>query len=273
MSDRYIETNGIRLHAVEAGDGPPIILLHGFPEFWYGWRHQIGPLADAGFRVLAPDQRGYNLSDKPVVYGLDTLADDVAGLIEKPAAVVGHDWGGIVSWWLAVRRPEKVKRLAVLNAPHPVAFRNFLLSSPSQLLKSWYTFYFQIPWLPEVMFHRRNWRLLTESLRRSSRPGTFREADLDHYRAAWSEVGAITAMVNWYRAKMPAQPLDSRIHVPALVIWGAKDTFLDRRLAEASIEYCDRGTLQVIEAATHWVQHEEPERVNRLLIDFLRGTG
>jgi epoxide hydrolase 4 len=119
-------TNGIRLHVVESGpeDGPPVILLHGFPEFWYGWRHQIGPLADAGFRVLAPDQRGYAASEKPEpvsAYALDTLANDVAGLIGSTgrprAAVVGHDWGGIVAWWLAVRRPEQVERLAVLNAP------------------------------------------------------------------------------------------------------------------------------------------------------------
>jgi pimeloyl-ACP methyl ester carboxylesterase len=266
MEERYIETNGIRLHAVEAGDGKPVILLHGFPEFWYGWRHQIGPLSEAGFKVLAPDQRGYNLSDKPDNYDLDTLADDIAGLIDT-AAVVGHDWGGIVAWWLAVKYPEKVERLAILNAPHPVVFRRFLLTSPRQLLKSWYTFYFQIPCLPEAMFRWRNWHLLVESMRKTSRPGTF--TDFDPYREAWSQPGAMTAMINWYRAKLP-KSTDSRVHAPTLVIWGTQDTALDRRLAKASLKHCDRGRVDFIEEATHWVQHEEPERVNRLLIDFLR---
>jgi len=286
ISDRLrhatVSTNGVRLHVVESGpeDGPPVILLHGFPEFWYGWRHQIGPLADAGFRVLAPDQRGYDASEKPApvsAYALDTLANDVAGLIEatgRPrAAVVGHDWGGIVAWWVAVRRPELLERLAVLNAPHPIAFRRYLRSSPRQLLKSWYAFYFQLPWLPEAMLRRRNWRPLMEALRRTSRPGTFTEADLESYRRAWSEPGAIIAMINWYRAAMrnpPRPPPDGRIHVPTLLIWGAKDTALDRGLTRPSIEQCDRGRLEVIEEATHWVQHEEPGRVNRLLLDFLR---
>jgi pimeloyl-ACP methyl ester carboxylesterase len=274
-----LSTNGIRLHVVEAGpeDGSPLILLHGFPEFWYGWRHQIGPLADAGFRVFAPDQRGYGESDKPgpvSAYALDTLAEDVAGLIgSSPASLVGHDWGGIVAWWVAVRRPELVGRLAVLNAPHPIAFRRYIRSSPRQLLKSWYAFCFQIPRLPEAMARRGHWEPLAEALRRTSRPGTFTEAELDRYRSAWSEPGAIGAMINWYRAAMrhpPASPPDTRVHIPTLLIWGAQDTALERGVARKSIEQCDAGKLEMIDEATHWVQHEEPERVNRLLLDFLR---
>lgn len=273
--------NGIRLHVVESGpaDGPPVVLLHGFPEFWYGWRHQIGPLADAGFRVVIPDQRGYAESEKPraiSAYGLDTLADDAAAVIASTgcssAAVVGHDWGGIVAWWLAVRRPDLVRRLAVLNAPHPTAFRRYLATSPRQLMKSWYTVYFQVPGLPEALFRRRNWASLVKSLRTSSRPGTFSDAELDRYRAAWSKPGAITAMIHWYRAalRVPPRPRDDvRVHVPTLLIWGAKDRFLDRRLTGPSLDYCDRGSLHIIEEATHWVQHEEPARVNRLLLDFL----
>jgi pimeloyl-ACP methyl ester carboxylesterase len=276
-----VPTNGIRLHVVEAGpeDGAPVILLHGFPEFWYGWRHQIGPLADAGFRVLAPDQRGYAESDKPgpvSAYALDILADDVAGLIESTgrprAAVVGHDWGGIAAWWVALGHPGRVERLAVLNAPHPLVFRRHLRSSPRQLLKSWYTFYFQLPWLPEAVFRLWNWRRLADALRRTSRPGTFTEADLDRYQAAWSAPGAITAMINWYRAALRdrhAPPADPRVRVPTLLIWGAQDRFLDQALATPSLGQCDHGRLEPIEGATHWVQHEEPGRVNRLLLDFL----
>jgi pimeloyl-ACP methyl ester carboxylesterase len=286
ISDRLrhatVLTNGVRLHVVESGpeDGPPILLLHGFPEFWYGWRHQIGPLADAGFRVLAPDQRGYGASEKPgpiSAYALDTLASDVAGLIEaigRPrATVVGHDWGGVVAWWLAIRRPAPLERLAVLNAPHPIVFRRYLRSSPRQLLKSWYAFSFQLPWLPEAMLRRRNWRPLMEAVRRTSRPATFTEADLESYRGTWSEPGAITAMINWYRAALwnpPRPPPDARIHVPTLLIWGAKDVALDRGLAMPSIQQCDHGKLELFEEASHWVQHEEPGRVTRLLLDFLR---
>jgi pimeloyl-ACP methyl ester carboxylesterase len=278
-----VPTNGTRLHVVETGpeDGTPMVLLHGFPEFWYCWKHQIGPLADAGFRVIVPDQRGYAGSEKPQsvsAYGLDTLAADVAGLIEftgrAHAAVVGHDWGGVVAWWVAVRHPERVERLGVMNGPHPLAFRRHLRSSPRQFFKSWYTYFFQVPWLPEAVFRRRNWRALVDTLRKTSRPGTFTEADFEQYRRAWSEPGAITAMINWYRAARrnpPAPPADPRVHVPALVIWGAQDRFLDRAIAQLSVELCDHGRLELFEDATHWVQHEEPERVSRLLLEFLQG--
>jgi epoxide hydrolase 4 len=278
-----VPTDGIRLHVVESGpaSGPPVILLHGFPEFWYGWRYQIGPLADAGFRVLVPDQRGYGETEKPrpvSAYSLDVLADDVAKLIDSTgqthAALVGHDWGGVVAWWVAIRNPARVERLAVVNGPHPAAFRRHLRSSPRQLLRSWYAFYFQLPWLPEAMLRRANWRGLAEAMRGSSRPGTFTEADLERYRRAWSEPGAITAMINWYRAAMrhpPARPSDTRVHVPTLIVWGPKDRFLDQRIARMSLDQCDDGKLEMIDQATHWVQHEEPERVNRLLLDFLGG--
>jgi pimeloyl-ACP methyl ester carboxylesterase len=277
----FLETNGIRLHAACAGpeDGPLVILLHGFPEFWYGWRHQIGPLAEAGYRVLAPDQRGYNKSDKPAgvaSYALDRLVADVVGLIDatgrRTATVVGHDWGGVVAWWLALRHADRLERIVVLNAPHPEAYRRSLLRHPLQMLRSWYILAFQIPGLPEIGLRRRNWRALERALRRTSRPGTFGAADFEHYRRAWSEPGAITAMIHWYRAGLrahPRLPEDVRIRVPTLLIWGAQDGFLDRRLARPSVDLCDDGRLGLIEEATHWVQHEEPGRVNRLLLDAL----
>jgi pimeloyl-ACP methyl ester carboxylesterase len=282
LRQAMISTNGIRLHVVEAGpkEGPPVLLLHGFPENWSCWRHQIGPLADAGFRVIAPDQRGCGESDKPEpvsAYNLDALTHDVVGLIEATgrarAAVVGHDWGAIVGWWLAVTRPGSIERLAVINGAHPTVFKRHLRTSIRQMLKSWYVYCFQLPWLPEVMLRRKNWRALTDLLRGSSRPGTFTEADFDRYRRAWSQPGAITAMLHWYRAAIrvpPPPPADPRVHVPTLLIWGAKDVALDRGLATMSIEQCDRGRLEILEDATHWVQHEEPDTVNRWLLDFLR---
>jgi pimeloyl-ACP methyl ester carboxylesterase len=273
---------GITLHAATAGpaDGPLVVLLHGFPEFWYGWRKQIRPLADAGLRVVAPDQRGYNLSEKPkglAHYTLDALADDVVALIDATgrdrAAVVGHDWGGIVAWWLAMRNPERVSRVAVLNAPHPdVLVSNRFLKSPTQVLKSWYVLAFQLPWLPEAGLGRKHGKSLARSLRKTSRPGAFSDEDLEAYRRAWEQPGALTAMLNWYRAALRARPSRSpspRVRVPALVLWGVNDAFINRQFANDALSRCDQGRLEFFEGATHWLHHEEPERVNRLLTGFL----
>jgi pimeloyl-ACP methyl ester carboxylesterase len=269
------------LHAVRAGNpaGPPVILLHGFPEFWYGWRHQFGPLADAGFNVVTLDQRGYNTSDKPPQvrdYNLDLLAADVAAVIAalgvERAAVVGHDWGGIVAWWLAVTRPERVSKFVILNAPHPAVMRRALRTDPLQMLRSWYAFLMLVPRLTEWSSRFWNWHSLVRALRKSSRPGTFTDDDFIHYREAWSQPGAFTAMVNWYRAAMrspPAARPDVRVHVPTLILWGARDKFIRRQYAEKSVQMCDDGRLELFEDATHWIQHEETERVNERVIEFL----
>jgi epoxide hydrolase 4 len=282
LNDQYVKTNRIILHVVQDGppDGPPVVLLHGFPEFWYGWRSQIPALVSAGYRVWAPDQRGYNLSDKPKgvgAYDLDQLAADVIGLIDNAgqskASIVGHDWGGMVAWWLALKYPTRLERLAILNAPHPTAFVRHIRRSPAQLRRSLYAAFFQIPWLPETLLRRNNWRSLVSALRRTSRPETFTDADLDKYREAWSQPGAITAMLNWYRAarRLPAKVKQAppRNAIPTLVIWGAKDFALGRELAQRSIDLCNDGRVVFLENASHWVQHEEPDRVNTLLQDFL----
>lgn len=272
--------NGVTLHAIEAGpeNGPLVILLHGFPEFWWGWRYQIGPLAEAGFRVLVPDQRGYNLSDKPEgrrAYDLDTLAKDVVGLADalgrERFSVIGHDWGGLVAWWTASRYPDRVEKLAVLNAPHPSVAGSYLRSHPSQMLKSLYVGFFQIPRLPEAMLSANDYHSLKDALRQSSRPGTFSEEDIARYEAAWSQPGALTTMLNWYRA-LPFKPemKDPTVRAPTLVIWGTRDRFLEKGLAEASLSLCETGNVRWIENATHWVQYEEPDVVNAALVDFLR---
>ena len=280
LRHRTIATNGIRLHAVEAGPegGPLVILLHGFPEFWYGWRRQIGPLAAAGFRVLAPDQRGYNLSDKPKkvsAYSLDVLARDVVGLIEEAGAgkarVVGHDWGGAVAWWLGIKHPERLEKLVLLNIPHPLVMQRALRKNPVQRKKSSYIFYFQLPWLPERSFRADDFARGIKALRSSSRPGSFSDADLALYREAWSQPGAVRSMLHWYRAGLrarPRPPASPRVSVPTLLLWGAKDHALGRELAQPSIDLCDHGRLEFFEEAGHWIQHEEAERVNRELITF-----
>lgn len=282
--ERFFEVDGLRFHVVEAGpeDGPLVVLLHGFPELWYGWRKQIGPLAEAGFRVLVPDQRGYNLSDKPQrvrEYGLDRLAADVAGLIRaagrERAFVAGHDWGAAVAWWLAMRSPERVERLAVLNVPHPLVMRRSLLSNPAQLRRSWYMFFFQLPWLPELFFRRRNFTNGIRALKGTSRRGTFSDADLAVYREAWARPGAVRGMLAWYRAALRRPALrvdDPRIRVPTLILWGVRDRFLGRELIEPSLALCDDGRAHLFDQATHWLQHEEPEAVNSHLISFFTPT-
>ena len=270
---------GVTLHMIEAGpeDGPLVILLHGFPEFWWGWRYQIAPLVEAGFRVIVPDQRGYNLSDKPQgrrAYDLDILAKDVIGLADAVGrtafSLVGHDWGGLVAWWTASRYPERVAKLAILNAPHPAIAGTYMRRHPSQMVKSLYVGFFQIPRLPEAMLSADNHRSLKDALLRTSRPGTFSEQDIARYEQAWSQPGALTAMLNWYRA-LPFKPdmNDPGISPPTLVIWGARDRFLEKGLAEASLALCRSGDVVWIDNATHWVQHEEPERVNAALVGFL----
>jgi pimeloyl-ACP methyl ester carboxylesterase len=272
--------NGIELHAVAAGPakGEPVVLLHGFPEFWYGWRHQLGPLAAAGLRVVAPDQRGYNLSGKPAgvaAYRLDALADDILGLADslghRRFAVVGHDWGGVVAWHLAARNAERITRAAILNAPHPAILLRYASRHPSQLLKSWYVAYFQLPLLPELSLRLAGFWVLRRVLRQSSRRGTFSADDLRAYRRAWAQPGALAAGLNWYRALrhgLAPQP-PARIRVPLRVIWGGRDAFLDRGLAEAGAALCDDAEIFHLPDAGHWLQHEEPDAVNRLLLDFL----
>ena len=282
----WVENEGVRLHVRAAGpaDGPLVVLLHGFPEFWYGWRHQVAPLAEAGYRVVVPDQRGYNRSDAPAsvaAYDLDRLTADVSRLIDvagrERAHVVGHDWGAMVAWHLALTRPERIRRLGVLNVPHPHVFRQALRTNPRQLLRSTYALFFQLPGLPEWLLGRNDGQGLVWLLRMSARPDTFSDADLAAYRRAWRRPGRLRGMLHWYRAAArralrsapsPAPEVD----VPTLVLWGARDVALSRQMAAPSAEWCRDGRLVVFEEATHWGQHDEPTAVTRHLLDHLGGA-
>jgi epoxide hydrolase 4 len=276
--------DGLRLHYVEAGDGPLVVLLHGFPEFWYSWHGQIQPLADAGFHVVAPDMRGYNLSDKPRgwrSYDLQFLAGDIAGLIKHfgvaQADVVGHDWGAVVAYGVAGLHPESVRRLAILNVPHPArmlaGFRTL-----KQLRKSWYMFFFQIPFLPEWLLRHYGYAPIKLAMRtdraKLGLPPVFSDEMLEPYVQAWSHDGALTAMLNYYRAALRQNPRAATarlrpIDAPTLVIWGDRDTALGSELAEPQARWVKDVRVEHLPEATHWVQHDAPERVNELLIEFL----
>ncbi|WP_232631293.1 alpha/beta fold hydrolase [Methylobacterium sp. Leaf118] len=281
VTHRHLSLGALRLHVAEAGpaDGPATILLHGFPEFWFGWRHQIGPLAAEGFRLIVPDQRGYGLSDRPrgiEAYHLDHLAADVVALADACGVdrfrLVGHDWGGLVAFWTASRFPERVDRLAVLNAFHPAVFGDYLRRHPGQVLRSAYAGIFQLPLLPERLLLARDGSGLRAMMRRSARPGTFSDADLDRYAREWRRPGAVTAMLDWYRAlaRLPRDANPPRVTAPTLILWGRRDPALQPGLAEASLALCDRGRVAWFPDSTHWVQHEAPEAVNASLTAFLR---
>jgi pimeloyl-ACP methyl ester carboxylesterase len=273
-----IETNGIKLHTAIAGpeDGPLVILLHGFPEFWYGWRNQIDTLVKAGYRVVIPDQRGYNLSEKPLEireYTIDHLRDDITGLIDylgyKKANIIGHDWGGIVAWHLASTKPDYVEKLTVINSPHPAVFKSTIFKIPMQLLRSMYIMFFQIPKLPETLLSQSDYDSVKKVLRQTSLPDTFTDKDLSVYVNARQQPNALTTMLNWYRA-MTRTPLvkPSIIQIPVQVLWGQKDAFLSSQLAKDSAALCDDAELIMIDG-THWVHLEKSELVNSMIGKFL----
>lgn len=274
---REAVVNNVRLHWVQAGRGRPVLLLHGFPQFWWMWRRQIQPLVDAGFHVIAPDLRGYNLSDKPPgvdAYRMEHLVADVEGLIRQTGAgrahVVGHDWGGLIAWWLAMLSPQRVERLAILNAPHPAAFRREI-RMPDQMLRSWYAAAVQLPVLPELAIRRDDFALLESAFRASTvRPGAFTDDDIRRYREAAARPGALTAMLNYYRAaaRRPTPPT-RRIDHPVLLIWGEQDQALTIRMTHGLEEWVPNLRIERLPEASHWVAEEAPERVTALLTDFL----
>jgi len=273
---RLIDCGRVRLHTVIEGSGPTVLLLHGFPEFWYCWRHQIPALADAGFRAVAPDLTGYNLSDKPrgaEAYRIRYLMDDVLGLIRalgcERVHVVAHDWGGVLGWYLAGNHPEVVDRHVSINGPHPTLMLRALQSSWAQMKKSWYIFYWQLPWLPEqTVLHP---LFMRRALRGSStRREVYTDEVLARYREAMAQPGAATGAINWYRAiRYPRLPL-RRVERPTLVLWGEKDRFLgpetlvglDREVSDLRVQRFPEGS--------HWVLHELPDQVNSAILGFLR---
>ncbi len=280
----FVQANGIRFHYVTAGEGPLVLLLHGFPQFWYAWRHQIPALAER-FRVVAPDLRGYNDTEKPPRVGdyhPSILATDIAELVralgEKKAHVVGHDWGGGVAWSTALDHPDVVDRLAVLNCPHPRVFAKALRSNLSQLRKSWYMLVFQIPLLPEWAILRNDVAIAEEAFRGwSIRKDTFTDQDLDEFRNAMKKPGAITAGINYYRATFrdfrAARRMMSderKIAAPTLLIWGENDAALGKELTYG-MEPLFSAPFRVayVPNCSHWVNEEQPGLVNRLLLEFL----
>lgn len=283
LEHHYIHVNNIRMHYVKAGRGERlIVLLHGFPEFWYSWRKQIGPLSEH-FTVVAPDMRGYNLTDKPKWgYETDVLVHDLISLIRElgyeKAIVVGHDWGGVIAWAAAIAFPHRVERLIVMNAPHPSVLEEALRSGNwRQFLRSQYVLFFQLPWLPEAIIRADDYAVIEQAFRRSAiDPSAFTDKDIDDYKTALARPGALTAALNYYRAALRQgsrglfASTGTVVRVPTLLIWGQEDAALGTELTYNNERFVPDLTVKRIPNCSHWVQQDCPDLVNQYILEFLQ---
>ena len=281
-----VRANGLNFHVAECGAGDRLALcLHGFPEYWISWRHQMPLLAELGWRVWAPDLRGYGETDKPAAvadYAIETLMDDVGALIDasgaKEVMLVAHDWGGIIAWYFALRKIRPLTRLVVMNLPHPGAAAP-VFRKPQQLLKSWYAFFFQLPVLPEKLIGARGADVVGQGfVGMACHPERFPEEILHLYRQSALRPGALTGMINYYRAFLRGRGQRRQhalgypvLEVPTLFLWGEQDRALSRATSEGTEPFVRDLTQRYLPNASHWVQQDEPEIVNAMLRAWLQG--
>jgi epoxide hydrolase 4 len=283
---RFVQANGQRFELAECGQGEKLaILLHGFPELNFSWRHQMPLLADKGYRVWAPNMRGYGASSKPAgveAYRIDTLIEDVAALIDlakadaptKEVTLIAHDWGAIVSWMFAIRQLRPIDRLVIMNVPHPKCAEREIRTW-RQKKKSWYIFFFQLPWLPERLLLRSDAEPIRNIFAGSAtHKHLFPRDQMDIYARAAQRPGAMTAMLNYYRALVRIPDMrnvgHAMVDVPTLVIWGENDLALDIHLLDGMEQWVPNLTLHRLPGISHWVQQDAPDAVNRLLGDWLQ---
>jgi pimeloyl-ACP methyl ester carboxylesterase len=278
-----VRANGLSFEVQTAGDPASdrlALLLHGFPEHAFSWRHQRPLFAELGYRVWAPNQRGYGKSSKPTgvaSYAIDALVADVAGLIDAAGArrvtLVGHDWGGLVAWEFAARKARPLERLVIMNVPHPARFREELASNPAQRKRSRYAAFFQLPWLPEWILRRKNAALIEQAFRGMAvDKSRFPDDVLAVYRQNVLQPGAATAMLNWYRAAgrgFGTLGTPTPIETPTLLIWGEEDTALGKETTFGTERYVKDLCVRYLPKVSHWVQQEAPEEVNRILEEWL----
>ncbi len=276
----YLYTNGVRLHYISEGEGNLMLMLHGFPEFWYSWRHQITAFSN-NYRVVAPDLRGYNYSDKLQsiqLYSISELVQDIAGIITnlgyEKCILVGHDWGGLIAWYFADQYPKMVEKLIVLNIPHPAKLREGL-RTPQQLRKSWYVFFFQLPFLPELLLRWNNYKAIESAfINTAINKSAFTDEDIQAYKKSAAKPEALTAMINYYRCfvrqTLRSEKSWNKLDVPTLMIWAENDTALGKELTYRTEDYVNNLTLKYIPNCSHWVQQEQPELVNQYIADFLQ---
>jgi pimeloyl-ACP methyl ester carboxylesterase len=282
IATRKIQANGFTFAVDEAGEGDRLALcLHGFPESRYSWRHQIPLLASLGYRVWAPDLRGYGETEpKPAdvaSYRIERLLEDVAALIDasgaKEVTLISHDWGAALAWAFASERIRPLARLVIMNVPHPGVFAKILRTSAAQRRKSWYIAFFQLPWLPEWVLTANGGRAIKRAFIDSAvDKSRFPDEVLDHYAANARRPGAIRGMVNWYRAAVrfgSTERVWPDIETPTLIIWGEQDIALGVETLEGTDGYVRDLTIRRLPNASHWVQQDAPEAVNAILTDWL----
>jgi pimeloyl-ACP methyl ester carboxylesterase len=297
LKDKYVKVNGVRLHYVTAGKGPLILLLHGFPEFWYEWKNQLVEFGK-DHQAVAPDLRGYNLSDKPTEldqYRMATLVEDVRALADhlshkKKFVLVGHDWGGAVAWSFAIAHPDYLEKLVIVNAPHPGVFARLLTSDPAQQKASQYMLMFRGEQAEKILSDNNYAALVGAVLGAGLKTGVFTEEDKQAYIKAWSQPGALTGGLNYYRANRVGPPAPAKdgdpkvastgnfavdpnalmVKVPTLVIWGEKDTALLTQNLDGLDQFVPQLTIKRIPDGTHWVIHEKAAEVNGDIREFIR---
>jgi len=286
LRHQQVAANGLDFHVASCGEGDRLALfLHGFPECWYSWRHQLPLLAELGYRAWAPDLRGYGRSARPPRvedYAVEALLDDIAGLIDASGCasvtLIGHDWGAILAWYFAMRKLRPIDRLVIMNVPHPAIFGR-VMRSWKQLRRSWYAAFFQIPRLPEALMRAGDYRAIRQAFVQSAaNPSRFSSDDLQVYRDSAAQPGALTAMLNYYRAMVRGGGGERqrrlgfpRIDVPTLMIWGLADVALCVEATHGTEEYVSDLTLRYLPGISHWVQQDAPEVVNAMLSAWLRG--
>ena len=285
LQHKFVNVNGIIMHYVTIGNGPLIVFLHGFPEFWYSWRYQI-PFFSKHFKVVVPDMRGYGETEKPAEineYRIEKLVADIVELIhslgQEKAIVVGHDWGCAIAWSVAMMSPSIVEKLIVMNMPHLAVFQKNAFRNYEQMQKSWYMFFFLLQDVPENRLSSNNFEFLKHLFEISiKRKEKFTQSDIEDYVSSWSKEGGITGGINYYRANLNAEfwgSLDESIPFPkiksaTLQIWGEEDIFLRKELTEGTNEFVDAPfSLKTIPNCGHWIQQEAPEEVNQVIDEFL----
>lgn len=285
LTSNFLKLPAGKLHYKFAGNSSneTIIFLHGFPEFWYSWRKQLDHFSEK-YHVVAPDMRGYNKSLKPKRVGdykIDSISKDIIELLKhlgkEKVILAGHDWGAAIAWHLALLHEEQFSKVIILNVPHPYVFRKKLFTNIRQFSKSWYIFFFQLPFLPHRILGKSNFQRGTEMLVSSSQEGSFTEEDLEKYKAAWANENSMKYMIMWYKAMLRyswnmSQYRNKKVNIPLKIIWGKNDIALVPEMANESLQYCEQGELTYLEEATHWVQHDEPKKVIQLMEEFIQKT-
>ncbi len=276
-----VETTGAVLHVALAGpkDGEPVLMLHGFPDLWVTWAWQVKPLIDAGYRLIMPDQRGYNLSSRPrqvEAYGMEVMEQDHLDLLEalgygdRKVHLVGHDWGGAMSWWLAEHYPDRWETLTVLNCPPMKVLAKAAQKHLRQIRRSWYIAFFQVPLVPEKLAAAGDFRALESALKKGAAPSAFTAGDLEVLRRAWGRPGAVRGMINWYRAgtkTLRKSGRSKKITVPTTILWGEQDFALHELLVEPSAARCETVEVKRFPAAGHWVHREAPEAIAEAMVE------